>query len=40
MVLCANLTWFLLPIAVIIRMSWDQPFTRFNANSDVIENEQ
>jgi hypothetical protein len=29
MVLGANLTWFLLPVAVIARMSIDRPFTRF-----------
>jgi emopamil binding protein len=29
MVLGANLAWFLLPIAVIVRMSWDHPFSRF-----------
>jgi EXPERA (EXPanded EBP superfamily) len=31
MVLGANLTWFLLPVAVIVRMSWDHPFSRFAA---------
>jgi hypothetical protein len=29
MVLGSNLTWFLLPVAVIVRMSWDRPFSRF-----------
>jgi hypothetical protein len=38
MVLGANLPWFLLPIAVIIRMSWDRPFSRFSPISDVIVN--
>jgi EXPERA (EXPanded EBP superfamily) len=32
MVLGANLPWFLLPIAVIIRMIWDRPFSRFSAD--------
>jgi hypothetical protein len=32
MVLGANVTWFLFPVAVIVRMSWDRPFSRFAPN--------